>query len=113
MRSYDPDQRKILSAVAHAACLIGWAWVPLLVPIAILLLSEDPIVKDNAKQSLNFQVNIILYSLVFLILAFLLIGIPLLFVVGIVSFVMPIFAILSVAANPDRPYRYPFVFHFF
>lgn len=113
MRSYDPGQRKILSAAAHAACLVGWAWVPLLVPIAILLLSEDPIVKDNAKQSLNFQVNIILYSIVFLILAFLLIGIPLLFVVAVVSVVMPIFAIIHVASKPDRPYRYPFVYHFF
>lgn len=113
MRAYDPDRRKVLSAVAHAACLVSWAWVPLLVPIAILLLSEDPIVKDNAKQSLNFQINIIIYSVIFFFLSFLLIGIPLLFLVGIVSVVMPIFAIVSVATKPDRPYRYPFVFRFF
>lgn len=126
MRSYDPDRRKILSAVAHASSLVGWAFVPILVPIAILLLSDDPIVKDNAKQSLNFQINIVMYCAIFALLSSLLhlfylpIGITLLILIVIAliilviaSFVMPIFAIISVASKPDRPYRYPFVYHFF
>ena len=112
MRSYDPDRRKILSASAHAAALVGWACVFVLVPIAILLLSDDPVVQDNAKQSLNFQINIIVYGIIFFLLSFVLIGLPFLILLPIVSFILPIFAIVHVASKPDRPYRYPFVFRF-
>jgi hypothetical protein len=44
------------------------------------------------------------------LLIFVVIGIPLLIVLGIISFIMPIIAIVQVLSYPNQPYRYPFVF---
>jgi uncharacterized Tic20 family protein len=38
------------------------------------------------------------------------IGFPLLILLGIISFVMPIIAIVKVVNYPNKPYRYPFIF---
>lgn len=107
MRVYDSDRRKILSLFAHAACLMSWAWVPLLVPLLILMASEDPVVKENAKESLNFQLNVIVYCILFAILSIIVIGYPGLIAMAIASFILPLVAIVNVARDPDRPYRYP------
>jgi uncharacterized protein len=104
------DTRKILSALSHGASLFSWTIVCIGVPIVILVLSEDRIVKSNAKESLNYQINIIFYILACFFLSLFLIGIPLLFCIAILSFVLPIIAIAKVATNPDIPYCYPFIF---
>ena len=80
-------------------------------PIAILLLSEDSIVKRNAKEALNFYITCYIWGIIFAILIFLLIGIPLLILLLIASWVMPIIAIVRILENPDRSYRYPLIFH--
>ncbi|MEM1370210.1 MAG: DUF4870 domain-containing protein [Cyanobacteria bacterium P01_H01_bin.15] len=107
---YDPDKRKLLSALCHGAIFFSSTVVSVVIPIAILVISDDPVVKANAKESLNFHFNIWVYGIIFGILAWLLIGIPLLVVLGIVSVVMPIIGIIKTLSNPDNPYRYPFLF---
>ncbi|UBF28877.1 DUF4870 domain-containing protein [Kovacikia minuta CCNUW1] len=107
---YDPDKRKLLSAFCHGAIFFSPLVISIGVPIAILLVSEDPIVKENAKESINFHINLYIYGVIFGILAFLVIGIPLLIILGLVAFIMPIVAIVHTATNTDKPYRYPFIF---
>lgn len=109
--TYDPDKRKLLSAVCHGAIFLSATVISVGIPIAILFVSDDPVVKDNAKESLNFHFNVWAYGIVFGILTFILIGWPLLLLLGIVSLVAPIVAILRVLGSPDRPFRYPFVWH--
>lgn len=104
------DQRKLLSAISHGAIFFSSTIVSVGIPIAILLVSDDPVVKDNARESLNFHLNLFIYLLLFGLLAFVLIGIPLLFILAIVSFIMPIIAIVQVLSTPSQPYRYPFIF---
>ena len=106
----DTDKRKILSALCHGAIFFSTTIVSVGIPIAILFLTDDSVIKDNAKESLNFHINIYIYAIVFGILIWLLIGIPLLVLLGIVSLVMPIIAVLNVMSNPNKPYRYPFIF---
>lgn len=106
------DQRIICSALAHGAIFFSIFVVALGLPIAILFLSNDPVIKANARESINFHINMYIYGLVFGVLAWLLIGIPFLIILGIINFVMPIIAIFSVINNPDQPYRYPFIFRF-
>lgn len=108
----DRDQRIILSALAHGAIFFSAFVVALGLPIAILFLSKDSVVKANARESINFHINLYIYGLVFGLLAFVLIGIPLLVILGIFSFVMPIIAIISVIKNPEQPYHYPFIYRF-
>jgi hypothetical protein len=104
------EQRKVLSALCHGAIFFSSTIVSIGIPIAILITNDDPVVKENAKESLNFHINLYIYALVFILLIFVIIGIPLLVLLGIASFIMPIIALIQVLDNPDRPYRYPFVF---
>ncbi|NJN88083.1 MAG: DUF4870 domain-containing protein [Leptolyngbyaceae cyanobacterium SL_7_1] len=106
-------QRKLLSALSHGAIFFSSFVVSIAIPIAILLISEDPVVTANAKESLHFHINLFIYGTVFLILAFVLVGIPLLVLLVVASVVMPILAIIKVLDKPDQPYRYPFLFRLF
>ncbi len=122
----DTDKRKILSALCHGAIFFTITnIVSIVIPIVIILLTDDSIVKDNAKESINFHINIYIYAFIFGILiwlasAFPFSGIPLfpLFPFGIillvllviVTVVMAIIAILNVKSNPNQPYPYPFIF---
>lgn len=104
------EQRKLLSALCHGSIFLSSLVVSIAVPIVILFIIDDPIVKDNAKESLNFHINLYIYGILFGLLCFVLIGFPLLLILVIVSFIMPIIALVKVLENPDKPYRYPFIF---
>ena len=106
----DTDKRKILSALCHGAIFFSVTILSVGIPIAILFITDDSVVKDNAKESLNFHINVYIYGIIFGLLTWLLIGFPLLVLLGIVNFVMPIIAILNVMNNPNQPYSYPFIF---
>ena len=105
----DLDKRKLFSALCHGAIFFSAALVSIGVPIALLFISDDPVVKDNARESLNFHINLYIYAAIFVVLSFVVIGIPLLILLGIASFVLPILAIVQVLSNPNHPYRYPFI----
>ena len=77
-------------------------------PLLIWLLKKDeyPLIDDQGKESLNFQISIFLYPLACLILWFLFIGIPLMFVVVLFAMIQVIKA--SISANKGEKYRYPF-----
>lgn len=106
----DLNKRKLLSALCHGSIFFGSLVVSVGVPIAILVVADDEITKANARESLNFHFNLWLYEFIFLALTVILIGFPLLALLGIVNVVMPIIAIVKVLTDPDRPYRYPFIF---
>ncbi|MEH1796743.1 MULTISPECIES: DUF4870 domain-containing protein [unclassified Nostoc] len=108
----DLQQRKLLSALSHGAIFFSSTIISIGIPIAILLISNDPIIKNNAKESLNFHINLYIYVIIFALLIVVGIGILLLIVLGIVSFIMPIIAIIHVLNQPNVSYRYPFIFRF-
>ncbi|MFN6486186.1 MULTISPECIES: DUF4870 domain-containing protein [unclassified Nostoc] len=108
----DIQQRKLLSALSHGAIFFSSTIISIGIPIAILLISNDPIIKSNAKESLNFHINLYIYAIIFALLIVVGIGILLLIVLGVVSFIMPIIAIINVLNQPNVPYRYPFIFRF-
>lgn len=109
---YDTDKRKILSALCHGSIFFSLAFVSVGIPIAVLFVSDDPVVKDNAKEALNFHFNVWIYGIIFGVLTIVLIGFLLLGILQIVNFVLPILAILQCLSNPEQPYRYPFIFRF-
>lgn len=111
--SYDPDKRKLLSVLSHGSIFLSTLVLSVGIPIAILILSEDMVVKDNAREAINFHFNVWLYEIIFSILVFVVIGIPLLGILFIVHWIMPILAILKSFNNPDQPFRYPFIFRLF
>lgn len=84
----------------------------LLAPLIIWLIKKDesPLVDDQGKESLNFQISITIYALVALVLTLIIIGFFLLFAVGIFDLVMVIIA--AVKANSGEKYRYPLCIRF-
>ena len=112
--------RKLLSALCHGAIFFSSSMVSIAIPIAILMASDDLVVKQNAKESINFHINCYIYSLIFFLfffttISFFMISFLRLAWLGIVMlviacFTMPIIALIQVLGNPDRPYRYPFIF---
>ncbi len=105
----DLSTRKLLSALCHGAIFFSSMIVSIGIPIAVLLLSNDAVVQENARESINFHINLFLYGIIFALLVLVGIGIILLIGLWVVSILMPIVAIVHCASNPDKPYRYPFI----
>ncbi|MGC1308777.1 MAG: DUF4870 domain-containing protein [Phormidesmis sp.] len=108
--SFDSDKRKLLSAASHASIFFSQLIFSAGVPFALMLLSDDPVIKENSKEALNFHFNMWLYSVLLIIPAWLIIGLPLVALLALVQVILPIFAILSCVTDPDKAYRYPFIF---
>lgn len=106
----DLEQRKLLSVLCHGAIFLSSLIVSIAIPIVVLVVSSDPVVQANAKESINFHINLYIYFAIFFLLSFVLIGLPFLVLVFVISWVMPILAMVQVATNPDKLYRYPFIF---
>ncbi len=106
----DLEKRKLLSGLYHGAIFLSSTIVSVGIPIAILFFTEDPVVKQNARESLNFHINLYIYALISVILCFVIIGFALLVILGIISFIMPIIALVQVLSEPDHSYKYPFIF---
>lgn len=109
----DIARRKLLSALSHGAIFFSSTLVSIAVPIVILMISSDLIVQANARESLNFHINTYLYAALFGVLTFVLIGFPLLVLLGIATFVLPLMAIVKVLSSPNQAYRYPFLLRLF
>jgi len=108
--AFNSDKRKLFSIASHGSIFLSQLVFSAGIPFALLFLSDDPVVKENAKEALNFHFNMWLYSILLIIPAALIIGLPLVALLGLVQVVMPIFAILSSVTAPDQAYRYPFIF---
>ena len=89
-------QRKFLSVLSHGAIFFSSTIVAIGIPIAILLISEDAVVQENAKEALNFYVTFSIYVIISMLLVIILIGFPLIIMLIISSFIMPILAIAKV-----------------
>jgi uncharacterized protein len=94
---------KTWSMLVHLSTLIGG----FIGPLVILLIKKGqmPWVEEHAKEALNFQISILIYMLVSLVLSCFFIGIPLLIAIPIFSLVVTIMA--TVKANEGGMYRYP------
>jgi hypothetical protein len=66
----DLDQQKALSIVCHASVFLSSAIVSIVIPIAILAASANPIVRRNAKESINFQISLFAYVIITIIAGF-------------------------------------------
>ncbi|MEC4815638.1 MAG: DUF4870 domain-containing protein [Scytonema sp. PMC 1069.18] len=109
---YDTDKRKLLSALCHGAIFFSTTFVSIGIPIAVLLVSDDPIVKENAKEAINFHLNVWLWGAIIAALIFVSFGllIPLAGLGYLLHWGLTIWAVVTVLSNPDSSFRYPFIF---
>ena len=97
-----------LLALSGVCVPLGHVLGPLI--IWSLKREEDPLIDDQGKESLNFQLTMTIGIFAAFILMFLIIGFFLLAIIVMFEFVMVIMA--SVAANEGRAYRYPLSIRF-
>lgn len=106
-------ESSILSILAHLCALLTSLCVSILGPIVILAIADNDVVKQNARESLNFQITMIIFALISLPLCLVGIGFVTLAIVALWSFIAPIIAMIKVANHPETPHRYGMIFHFF
>ncbi len=81
-------------------------------PLAVWLIkrNECPFVDDQGKESLNFQISMLLYHLIAAIGILCVIGLPVLICLSVANIVLVIIA--SLQANNGVYYRYPLTIRF-
>jgi uncharacterized protein len=110
-------KRKLFSLLCHGSIFLGSLLFTSVIPLVVLLLFDDSVIKETAKETLNYHFNIWLYGAISLGLGTfftaLIITIPLAWLIGgaftLFTLVPPIFGILATLNNPNEPYRYPFI----
>jgi uncharacterized Tic20 family protein len=96
--------QKIWALLSHLSAFMGLGIIlPLVVYLAMR--GESEYVSENAKEALNFHISLIIYAICCIPLIFVLIGIPLLILLGLASLVLAIIA--AVKASNGECYRYP------
>lgn len=96
--------------LAHATALVGF-----LVPVAghivgplIIWLAkrqDSPEIDAHGKESMNFQISMLIWNCIAAILIIVLVGIPLLILLHILNIIFVIVA--SIQASEGKLYRYP------
>lgn len=94
-----------MAALCHLTALFSPTLIVLGVPILILLCSNSEYVRNQAKETLNFQITLLVWLLIGLLCCLILVGFVMLFVLIVCSILLPIFAAIS-AAGGTR-YCYP------
>jgi uncharacterized protein len=104
-------KRKLLRVLSHGSALTSWTVIFIGLPLAVLLLDDDPLVRDSAKEALNFIISQYLWIGIFTALLFTIIGIPAAIIgfvlLAVISAIFPFIAIISVLTDPEKRFRYP------
>ena len=101
------------AVLAHLSALVAMlVALAFLGPLVVYLIKkdEDPFVRDQALEALNFQLTFLIYGFVSAVLIIVLIGLLLLVIVGVLWFVLIIVAAVK-AGRGDR-FRYPLTIRF-
>lgn len=95
------SDEKTMALLAHVLTIVA----PLLAPLIIWLIKKDEskFIEAHAKESLNFQITLILACIV---LAITLIGILFIWAVALIGLILVIIA--TIRASEGKLYKYPF-----
>ncbi|MCG8605384.1 DUF4870 domain-containing protein [bacterium] len=122
MAKHTEKQARTWAMLCHLSALACWLGVPfgnILGPLLVWLIKKDelPIVEEQGKESLNFQISMTIYFVAAIILFVLtlfmgvfVLGIFVLVGLGIAHVVLVIIA--SVKASNGEDYSYPYSLHF-
>ena len=98
------QDEKNLGLIMHVLSVVGFS---LIGPLIVWLVKKDESAFINAqgRELLNFQITFLIFTIACLPLCLVLIGIPLLIVVGIAAFVLTIIGLVK--ATEGKIYRFP------
>lgn len=100
-------------ALMHLSQLLTISGLGIIVPIVMFVTSKDEteMARRHGACMMNWFISSVIYAIVFVILSFFLIGIPLLILLGIVELVFPVIA--AIKANEGKTWSYPGALRFF
>ena len=110
MEATNSSNLRTWCVLCHASALIGF-FIPgaghILAPLIVWLAKKDgsPEIDSHGKESLNFQLSMLIYAIISGILCLILIGFFLLAALHILNVVLVIVA--SIKASEGKLYRYP------
>lgn len=93
---------------AHLSALVGaWIFLGFIGPLVVLLIQGDRshFVRSHTVEALNFNLSVLIYSIVGWVLLFVLVGAVVLGALGILWLVCTILAVVK--ASNGEPFRYP------
>ena len=110
----DRETRQWATAL-HLSQFAGYA-IPFggfVIPLLIWLLKRDslPGIDAHGREVMNWILSELVYGLIFFLMIFILVGIPLLVLLGIVGVVFPVIA--AIKASDGIQWRYPMSIRFF
>lgn len=118
--AFDMDKRKLLSSLSHGSIFFSLTFLAIGIPITVLIVSDDPVVKDNAKEAINFHFNVWFWGTIIggvigilSVLTFGLLGLilwPVIALGFLLHWGLTVWAIAHCLGNPSEPFRYPFIF---
>jgi uncharacterized Tic20 family protein len=102
------------SVLCHASALLGLffhLFGHLLGPLIVWLAKrgDSPDIDAHGRESLNFQLSMLIYDAIAFVLCFVFIGIPILILLWILNTIFVIIA--SIQASEGKLYRYPLALH--
>jgi uncharacterized Tic20 family protein len=114
MAKMDENQEKTWGMFCHLSALSGFI-IPfgnIIGPLIIWLLKKDesPYVDQQGKESLNFQISVMIYLIISAILIIVVIGIFLMIAIGIATLILIIVA--AIKANNREEFQYPLTIRF-
>ncbi|MFA6961067.1 MAG: DUF4870 domain-containing protein [Opitutaceae bacterium] len=106
---YSGGGDKALIVLCHLSALIG---VGFILPLIVYLVKkgEPGPAAAHAREVLNFHISLLIYAVCAVPLIFVLVGIPLLMLIGLASLVLAIVA--AIKAGDGILYRYPLCIRF-
>jgi uncharacterized Tic20 family protein len=109
------SETKQWGMILHLSMLAGYAvpYAGLIAPILIWQLKKNelPGIDIHGKNAANWIISMIIYSVVCFLLAFVVIGVPLLIILGVLGIIFPIIA--GIKANNGEVWKYPGAIGFF
>ena len=98
------SEERLLALLSHLLAIVPG--VGILGPLVIYLIKSDsPLVRDNARESLNFQLTIIVLYIICGILVLAFVGIFLIWMIPVINAILVIVA--TIRASEGQVYRYP------
>jgi len=107
----DQSRERNLAVVSHLGGLVPFLLFPILIPFLVWILKgdESTFVNEQSREALNFQISLLIYWVVSVMLIFTIIGIPIAIVAFIVFVITNVICSIKGAVRTSKglTYKYP------
>lgn len=107
----DSDERTYATfmhlAIFAAALTSGGLIVSVPLVMWLIKRKKSPFIDDHGKEAINFQISLVIYSLLTAVVAMITFGIGLLMFIPLAVYALVFTVVAAIAANKGEYYRYP------